>query len=142
MPNQDKSYVTLLHNHPYKKQVMYDDFRGFGWRYNTPSDGKHSGIDSIPATMWLSRPDISNTTNLGENGSAFSEWRQNGVVLGQSSPDVTAAIKPSKYSDIDETFEDNIKWNEEYEPWGNYQTALYGHESTPKYYAMLPFIKI
>lgn len=142
MPNEDTAYVTLLHNHPYKKHVVNDDFRGFGWRYNTPSDRKHSGIDSIPATMWLSRPDISNTTNLGENGSAFSEWRQNGVVLGQSSPDVTAAIKPSKYADIDETFVGNSKWGETYEPWGNYQNSLYGHESTPKYYAMLPFIKI
>lgn len=128
-------HVMLLHNHPYCKITDHDGFRGFGWRYNSPTSRRHSGIDSIPATMWLSRPSISNNTD-------FCEWRQDKTVYGMSSPDVTAAVKPTDYSDIDEEFTDNIKWGEEYEVWGNYQNALYGHESTPKYYAMLPFIKI
>lgn len=134
-------HVMLLHNHPYSKASSVDGFRGFGWRYNSPTSRIHSGIDSIPATMWLSRPSICNT-DLDSAATAFYEWRQDKTVYGMSSPDVTAAVKPSNYSDIDEDFNGNKKWGEEYEVWGNYQDALYGHESTPKYYAMLPFIKI
>ena len=94
--------------------------------------------------MWLSRPKISHA-DADING--FEEWRQNTVVKGLSSPDVTAAVLPKSYKDIDQEFEEvedknPTKWGEEYAPWGDYQTDLYGHESTPKYYAMLPFIKI
>ena len=59
-----------------------------------------------------------------------------------SSPDVASVTEPRNYSDIDEEFEGDTKWGEKYEPWDNYQQDLYGHESSPKYYAMLPFIKI
>ena len=55
---------------------------------------------------------------------------------------VENTIYPKNYVDIDEEFNGSIKWNEKYVDWGNYQNALYSHESTPKYYAMLPFIKI
>lgn len=127
-------HVTLLHNHPYKI-VSNTAFRGFGWRYNTPSEGVHQGIDSIPVTMWLSRPNLTSDDN-------YNEWRQSSITLGKSSPDATASIMPSCYSDIDEEFNENTKWGETYDDWGNTQTDLYGHESTPKYYAMLPFIKI
>lgn len=138
--NNNNPHVMLLHNHPYSQKVGgTDNFRGFGWRYNSPTARKHSGIDSIPATMWLSRPAISNNTTGTE---AFAEWRPDKIVQGMSSPDVTAGVKPSSYSHIDEEFSSEEKWGEKYEPWSNYQDDLYGHESSPKYYAMLPFIKI
>ena len=58
--SEGSPHVFLLHNHPYAKKIEGKDcFRGFGWRYNTCSDGRHSGIDSIPATIWLSRPSVS-----------------------------------------------------------------------------------
>ena len=129
-----ESFTTfLLHNHPYSfgGNTWH---RGFGWRYNTPTQGTHSGVDSIPATMWLSRPNVAT--------SDFVEWRQDYVTKGMSSPDVASVTLPTNYSDIDEEFEGDTKWEEKYEPWSNYQDALYGHESSPKYYAMLPFIKI
>jgi hypothetical protein len=150
----DSPHVFILHNHPYAKQIPghgIDNFRGYGWRYNTCSDRIHSGIDSVPATMWCSRPNVSVTeiklnpetnTPQGTKTNAFFEWRQDGIIYGRSSPDVTAAVHPSSYMEIDEEFKGNTKWGETYEPWGNYQPDLYGHESTPKYYTMLPFIKI
>ena len=150
----DSPHVCILHNHPYAHKINgkgSDNFRGFGWRYNTCSDRKHSGIDSVPATMWFSRPNVTITeiqldqnTQMpqGVKTNAFFEWRQDAITYGRSSPDVTAAIYPTAYSDIDEEFSNNTKWGETYENWGETQSELYGHESTPKYYAMLPFIKI
>lgn len=130
--NGDTPHVTLLHNHPYAI-VGNTAFRGFGWRYNTPTARRHSGIDSIPVTMWFSRPNLTHD---------YDEWRQSSITLGKSSPDATASIMPSCYSDIDEEFSGNTKWDETYDEWSYTQPDLYGHESTPKYYAMLPFIKI
>lgn len=123
----------LLHNHPYSFGNN-TWFRGFGWRYNTPTDRIHAGVDSIPATMWLSRPKITSKE--------YNEWKMDRITIGMSSPDVASVEEPKDYKDIDEEFQGNVKWNETYEPWANYQTDLYGHESSPKYYAMLPFIKI
>lgn len=140
--NLSTPHVTLLHNHPYRLKINGDDFRGFGWRYNSPTARKHSGVDSIPCTMWLSRPDVTDTSSTGTNVTGFREWRPDTIERGMSSPDVTSTLYPKNYVDIDEEFNGSIKWNEKYVDWGNYQNSLYSHESTPKYYAMLPFIKI
>ena len=94
--NGNYGYVTILHNHPYNASGGH--FRGFGERYNTPSQGKTKGADSIPATMWFSIPKVN------EN---YLEWKQSGITLGKSSPDVISSSKPTSYSDIDEEFVNN-----------------------------------
>lgn len=131
-PQVKNRHMFLLHNHPYKVKAEYYNkniygFEGFGKCHNIATRRKQSGSEAIPCTMWFSRP-----ANL-------EDTHRNFIKVGKSSLNAIDISKPSGYSDIDDEFSNNTKWGDEYAAW---IPDLYGHENSPKFYAMLPFIKI
>ena len=140
------TYVFYLTNHNY-----YEDnnshFEGFHYRTSSTSDRWIYGVDAIPCSMILSQPSctVVNETKFDKSSDSYkSATAQSYVKYGQTSEAVMSLGVASKYADINDKFNNNIlsTSKEEYVAWDNYMSTTYGHENTPKFYTMLPFIKI
>lgn len=112
--------TMYLTNHPY--YMGHNFTNGFSHRYkNNPQKG-HVGTDSVSAHMFASVPHITATAN--EQVSKETQkvaWQQpeTSQYVGHSSPSILSVSEPDASENV-----------------------LHGHENSPKYFAMLPLIKI
>lgn len=112
--------TMYLTNHPY--YMGHNFTNGFSHRYkNNPRKG-HIGTDSVSAHMFASIPHVTTTSN--EEISKETQkvaWSQPSTdqYVGNSSPAILSVSEPDSTENI-----------------------LHGHENAPKYFAMLPLIKI
>lgn len=153
-------YTFYLTNHnSFETGNSY--FEGFHFRTSSTADRWTYGVDAIPCTMILCTPGV-NPPNTGQTFSKTNDdykqaLKQSFVTKGGTSESVPSLAKPEKYEDINDkfnydlsnaNFKDSPSANklstaqEEYVSWDNYMKTTYGHENTPKFYCMLPFIKI
>lgn len=141
------TYTFYLTNHnSYEYNNSY--FEGFHFRTSSTADMWVYGVDAIPCTMILCTPGV-NPPNTGQSFSKTKDdykqaIKQSFVTKGGTSESVPSLAKPSGYEDINDKFSGSqlSTAKENYVPWGSYMTTTYGHENTPKFYCMLPFIKI
>lgn len=147
LKNEAITYTFYLTNHnSYEYNNSY--FEGFHYRTSSTADRWVYGVDAIPCTMILCTPGV-NPPNTGQTFSKNKDdykqtIKQSFVTKGGTSESVPSLAKPSKYEDINDKFSGSqlSTAKENYVPWGSYMTKTYGHENTPKFYCMLPFIKI
>ena len=147
LKNEATTYTFYLTNHnSYETSNSY--FEGFHFRTSSTSDRWSYGVDAIPCTMILCTPGV----NPPQTGQTFSKnkddykqaIKQSFVTKGGTSESVPSLAKPVKYEDINDKFSGSqlSTAQEEYVSWDSYMNTTYGHENTPKFYCMLPFIKI
>lgn len=138
LQNGAQTHVLTPFNHPYTVTSAWS-FKGFHYRVESTPDRGHTGLDAIPSVAFLSIP--SNNKNKAENFVSFNETK---ITHGVSSDDIPSFDYPTNYSDINDRFSGNINQdsNETYVAWKDYMSNTYGNENTPKFYTMLPFIKI
>ena len=135
-------YLTNHNSYEYNN----NHFEGFHFRTSSTADRWVYGVDAIPCSMILSTPGTNvpkGTKKFSKNTDEYREiMKQSFITKGGTSESVASLAKPSDYVDINDKFRGNTLNNESYVSWGNYMNITYGHENTPKFYCMLPFIKI
>jgi hypothetical protein len=125
-----------LHNNIYKyyaPREAYGGFIGFGERTTKNRDRRHSGVESVPAYMFFSRPPTSDKKSIDKPDIFQIE---EGFV-GLSSYDVPSFVKVESYVDLG--IESETINGDEHQP---IDVNLYGNENTGKFYTFLPLIKI
>ena len=147
LTNKEVVYTFYLTNHN-SYEHGNSHFEGFHFRTSATPDRWVYGVDAIPCSMILSTPGVNIPTGnkaFSKNSETYREiMRQSFVTKGGTSESVASLAKPEDYVDINDKFTGNVLANskETYIPWSNYMKTTYGHENTPKFYCMLPFIKI
>lgn len=134
--------VLPLHNRLYKQFTPYADwggYIGFGHR-DTHNAGKfHTGAESVPAFMFLSRPQSSNAQKPD-----YLQTKEGFV--GLSSFDIPSFAKVNSYKDLGIKSETTNDYEHQPTLNGDKHQAidvnLHGNENTGKFYAFLPLIKI
>lgn len=138
LQNGAQTHVLTPFNHPYTV-TSGKSFKGFHYRVESTPNRGHTGLDAIPSVAFLSIP--SNNKIKKDNFVSFNETK---ITHGVSSDDIPSFDYPTNYSDINDRFSGNTNQdsNETYVAWNDYMSNTYGNENTPKFYTMLPFIKI
>lgn len=138
-------YTFYLTNHN-SYEYNNNHFEGFHHRTSETRDRWVYGVDAIPCSMILSTPGTNlpnGDEKFSKNSEAYKEiMKQSFITKGGTSESVASLAKAEDYIDINDKFVGSVLNNENYVPWKNYMTTTYGHENTPKFYCMLPFIKI
>lgn len=144
----DSPRMMYLQNHPlYRNQsfgsgtTAANGANGFGYGKFPPVRG---GIQwrnlrtnfSVPAIMYLSMP--GGSTNSTRKSLVESNLFDNTSMIGLSSVQIPS-LEEVGANDVYGADENDVYKNEQYV---TFNADRYGHESTPKFYAMLPLIKI
>lgn len=137
--------MMYLQNHPMYRNSSFgsgtsssNGANGFSYGQFSPQRGctwKNLRTNfSIPAIMYLSMPGGTQTSNRKSLLSKF----ENTSLVGYSSVQIPS-IDEVTSNDVYGADSNNVYKNEKYK---DFNSSLYGHESSPKFYAMLPLIKI
>jgi hypothetical protein len=113
--------TMYLTNHPY--WMGNKAFNGFSTRIKSIPERNHIGVDSIPAHYFASIPMNNKQGTKSDNLDAYS--------IG--TPQTTTQLFTGRTSDCILSV-----WKDE----NNKTDTLHGHENSPKFFAMLPLIKI
>lgn len=126
--------IIPMHNRPYKfyspfikndKTATEGGYIGFGERDTYNKHKGHRGTESVPAYMFMSRPNQAKPT-------------LNQKFVGLSSFDYPSLAQVTNYSDLG-LDSNGVLNGDEHQP---IDVNLYGNENTGKFYAFLPLIKI
>lgn len=132
----DKNEIGIIpmHNRPYRfyspfikndKTATEGGYIGFGERDTYNKHKGHRGTESVPAYMFMSRPNQAIPT-------------LNQKFVGLSSFDYPSLAQVTYYSDLG-LDSNGVLNGDEHQP---IDVNLYGNENTGKFYAFLPLIKI
>lgn len=139
--------ILPLHNRLFQQfapSESHGGFVGFGKRTTWNIDRRHSGTESVPAFMFLSKPDETRIINQTEVQIPDC-YQENDGFVGLSSYSVPSFAKVESYKDLsdsDNATDDELNGKLNGDIHQPIDVNLHGNENTGKFYAFLPLIKI